>query len=61
MTCSQARLGGLLRAVFIVFRKQRAFSSPRKMYRRSTYSAKRVPVDLGRVRLSAEPSIKRLA
>jgi len=57
MTCSQARLGGLLRAVCTVFRKQRAFSSPRKMYGRSTHSAKRVPVDLGRVRLSAVPSI----
>ena len=34
-----------------------AFSSPRKMYGRSTHSAKRVPFDLGRVRLSAVPSI----
>jgi hypothetical protein len=56
MTCSQARLGGLLRAVCTVFRKQRVFSSPRKTYGRSTQSAKRVPVDLGRVRLSAVSS-----
>jgi hypothetical protein len=56
MTCSQARLGGLLRAVCTVFRKQRVFSSPRKTYGRSTQSAKRVLVDLGRVRLSAVSS-----
>jgi len=57
MTCSQARLGGLLRAVCTVFRKQRVFSSPQKIYVRWTDSVRRTPVYLGRVRLSAASSV----